>query len=93
MNVTMTFKIGYDKAKDGSLKDFKKKYTSFKTHIYRLQATGNLPQGDIRWVVGHKKDDPEPPNSPASVLAFVPPHGTFLPVIAHQAGTQLQVAV
>lgn len=99
MDVQLTIKIYYDRERDGSLSEFRtKKYIPFRTHINRLQALGQLPRGDIRWSVEHKKPEPPKPDGPAQVLHLhrsttaslgVSPYGVPLPMLAHRAGERL----
>ena len=94
MDTTITFKLAYDRDKDGNLQTFREKYNQFRSHIEKLQAKGILPRGEIRWSVEHKKPEP-PPDGPAQVVQFPccqamdPPFGTYSPILLHTAGKRL----
>ena len=83
MTVNLTIHVTYDKDKDGSLGEFRAKYDRFRTHVTRLQASGVLPRGEVRWCV--TRDGPTPPDSPAAVQVV----RGFTPAIVHRQGTTL----
>lgn len=89
MEVQIVFKLQYDRTRDGSLTQFRDKYHRLRAHIDRLQALGQLPRGDVRWSVEHKKPEPPQPTAPARIAQFNPPHGAFYPILVHRQGTPL----
>lgn len=92
MEVQIVFKLQYDRTRDGSLTQFRDKYHRLRAHIDRLQALGQLPRGDVKWSVEHKKPEPPQPTAPARVAQFHPdglPYGAFYPVPVHRQGTRL----
>lgn len=86
MEITMVIKIYYDRAKDGNLSEFRaKKYLPLRSHIDRLQVLGQLPRGEIRWSVEHKRPEPPRPSVPAVIVPIRP----AFPLVVHQAGEKL----
>ena len=101
MEAQIAIKLYYDRAKDGSLSEFRTKFLRFRSHIERLQASGALPREEIRWVVQHKLG-PDGPKEPAASIILPPPApdvegiipGTAprlltQPLIFHRAGKPL----
>lgn len=96
MEITATFKLTYDRHRDGTVKDFnEKKYKPYKAHIERMQAQGLLPERilfSIETVGGTPK--PPRPDGPARVVGFVPLYrkADMVPALVHEAGQRLFVA-
>lgn len=90
MDIQTIFKITYNRAKDGSLGEFRqKKYLPFKAHIERMQLVGTLPRGPVKFSISStsQQDDPE---GPAPVVPFQRVMGT-VPRLVHAQGTPLRM--
>lgn len=97
MDITTTIRVVYDPAKDGSLREFRTKFTKMRDHVLAMQAKGLLPSGNIIWVTSVKKtptDVPEGPDAPSGGAAAVLPYPSqrIHPAVLHTQGTRLDVA-
>lgn len=83
MKATLIFKLDWEKGSGEKLADFKKKYEAMQAHITRLQVNGNLPRGDVRWVIGRANGPiPLPPPVVENLGA---------PELVHQSGQVLHM--
>ena len=97
MIITTTFRVVYDPGKDGSLREFRNKFTKMRDHVLAMQAKGLIPAGDIYWITTVKKAPimtPEGPDAPsggsaASALPF--PSQRIHPMVFHMPGTPMDM--
>src|SRR3990167_4423729 len=96
MDITTTFRVVYNPDKDGTLPQFRAKFTKKRDHILAMQAKGLIPSGGPYWVPSTLKTAPptEGPDAPSGGAAGVLP---FLsqrihPGVLHMPGTRLDVS-
>lgn len=51
MRISTTFRIEWDRDSGEELKDFSRKYNSFRKHVEHMQAKGSLPIDHVEWII------------------------------------------
>ena len=102
MRVTLSVRIEWDKAKE-TLPQMREKYEALKEHFERMQLTGTLPRGEIKWMlttmpkhITPPPDDPSP-GIPVRNVPYEPPQGGMTaamvlrenPKVMHSGGNRL----
>ena len=92
MNVALSVKITYDKARDGGLAQFRKKYMAFREHLNRMQASGMLPRGEMKVVIELKRPDGPGPFDPKPAVGRLLPFNPMPSLVpVHCSGQRLDV--